>query len=164
MKVQRVFFKLGLIATVFYAQTALSGDDRYNASCQTFGNKIVLNYDDEKFKGQVVLPLREIVRRTCRSIRLPRHIRLQNITLLARSKKSYGVARLEVGGRLGQIRHLNGSYRPVVLTPQRGRRTRQGSWNLHLVGKIKVAKVIISLRYPFPHRPSSSREEIFNSF
>ena len=140
---------LQALGLLIVASNAYSDDDRYDAKCQYRNNTIILDYDGEKFKGSTVLPLKSIIETVCFDVPSLRDLALRKIVIVAKSKRSYGAARLQVGRSISRPHMLNDDYRPVQLRTPRRRGFGGGRWQLFLQGKIKVKTLILKVEELF---------------
>ena len=122
---------------------AFAGDDRFDADCQYQNNTITLDYDGEKFKGYTTFPLKHIISSLCNYIPPFRTLTLRKIIIVAKSKRDYGAAKIQIGRHMSHPYLLNDDYRPVMINIRTARRFQYGFWKLYLEGKIKVEKIIL---------------------
>ena len=128
-----------------YMSKTNASDDRYDAKCQYQNNTIILDYDGEKFKGYTMLPLKNIISTLCFDVPSIRNLYLNKIIIIAKSKRDYGAAKLQIGRHISPPYILNDDYRPVSIWVHNHRNLRSSRWKLYLEGKIKVKKLIIKV-------------------
>ena len=125
--------------------TSFASNSFYDARCLKHGNQIILDYDHEKFKGRVALPLKRVVERNCGYRFDVDRYRLKKVTLLARDKKDYSSVTLQVGRHFSRSKPVPEDYDFVELRTPRRAFGAFGNWRLHVRGKIKVDKIILKL-------------------
>lgn len=148
---QKLLTKFLLICAPSFAlsSTLQADDDRFDAKCEYRNNNIILDYDGEKFKDHTILPLKSIIDVVCRDTPDLRDFVLRKVIVIAKSKRSYGAARLQVGRSYSRPYLLNDDYRPVHLRTPRRQGFSRGPWRLSLEGKIKVKELIIKIEEAF---------------
>lgn len=115
--------------------------------------KIVLKMFDDHLQGQNSISIKRELREQFPNLQL-RRFTLDNVVLVAKSRKGQGKAKLEVNGTTSFIHQIDGypsefqdsdAYtfdRIKIINPAYNSR---GQWNLHLKGNLKVRKVVVNL-------------------
>ena len=143
MSFKKFLCSIGVLGFGLSTQNIFAGNDLYDADCYIRTGVITLDYDGETFKESNSLPLKEVIRRRCHGINVRNLAKLNRLTLVAKSKRDYGSASLDVGTYRGHNYRLSEDEYSTLSFPAPVEQFRNDAWRLNLVGKIKVERVII---------------------